>query len=526
MKFQMVFKHYTKDDTLIIKGAAIILICLHNFFHWLPPSPGENEFLFFADCINNLFSMLAEKPQEFVNILFSYFGHFGVQMFLFVSGYGLAVSMQKNEKNWLPFFWERIKKLYPLLIVGVLFLFLTTILAEGRIFSDTEQTELCYKLFFIHTLVPGSALTLNGPWWFFALILQLYIFFPLLYRLTKRFGWKAFLSICIISYAIIYIYKFKLGLFDGEMIMMNTPGHLPEFCLGILLATNRQPKMSIIWLIAAVALFVLGNFYKYFYPLTFLAITIITIFIYQGLKAIPIRKQIVKKSLVYIGGLSMAIFAVHGALRIPVLKFAKLHDGALWHILGAIVFCIVVWCASIAAKKIYELLTKPLAPIHIKDCLASRISGGAVQIGMILFLVTVMVYYTYTAIDIRQDDFISSGEVAESGIIETNDTYTRITRFDIDKHYTNIKVEGSLEYRTIDANGKTIPIVIEIPDVQWKMIELPAEYASNEYKEFHFSYSYITPFVTKLKKVPLKIYFWNNNNERGEFRNAKVSISH
>ncbi|MBQ1732728.1 MAG: acyltransferase, partial [Bacteroidales bacterium] len=351
----MEFRHYNTNDTAIIKGSAILLICLHNFFHWLPPSPVENEFLFWSDSISNLFNLLGKMPLEFVNILFSYFGHFGVQLFLLISGYGLARSMMKNERSWLPFFWERIKKLYPLLIVGVLFLFFTITLTEGRLFSDTEQTELCYKLLFIQTLVPGSALTMNGPWWFFALILQLYIFFPILYRLTKRFGWKAFLSICLISYAIIYIYKFQLGLFDGEMIMMNMPGHLPEFCLGILLATSKQPKISIIWLFAAIALFVLGNFYKYFYPLTFLAVTIITIFTYQGLKAIPIRKRILKKTLVHFGGISMAIFAVHGALRHPVLMFAAIYDNAAWHLLAGIVFLLIVWCASIAAKKIYEL---------------------------------------------------------------------------------------------------------------------------------------------------------------------------
>ena len=517
----MEFRHYNTNDTAIIKGAAILLICLHNFFHWLPPSPGENEFLFFGDSVSNLFNLLGDRPLEFVNILFSYFGHFGVQLFLLISGYGLARSMMKNERSWLPFFWDRIKKLYPLLIVGILFLFFTIVLTEGRLFSDTEQTELCYKLLFIQTLVPGSALTLNGPWWFFALILQLYIFFPILYRLTKRFGWKAFLSICLISYAIIYIYKFQLGLFDGEMIMMNMPGHLPEFCLGILLATNKQPKISIIWLFAAIALFVLGNFYKYFYPLTFLAVTIITIFTYQGLKAIPIRKRILKKTLVHFGGISMAIFAVHGALRHPVLKFAAIYDNAAWHLLAGIVFLLIVWCASIAAKKIYELITRPLAKVQINDCRATRITGNILQSALIAFFMVIAAYYTYAGIDVKQPNFISLGEMVESGTIGTADTYSRITKLDIDKRYTNLQIEGSVEYKGAEA----IPIVLEIPDMVWKKFDIPAS-SDGEFKEFNFSYNHVVPFVKNTKKNVLKIYFWNKDGHCGEFKNAKVSISH
>lgn len=522
----MSFKQYSTNDTLIIKGAAIILICLHNFFHWLPPSPGENEFLFFEENVGNLFSLLGEKPLEFINILFSYFGHFGVQMFLLISGYGLAMSMAKKERGWLPFFWERIKKLYPLLLVGLLFLFLTTIITYGRLFTDTEQTEMWYKIFFVHTLVPGSALTLNGPWWFFALILQLYILFPILYKLTQKFGWKTFVAVCLVSYTAIFIYKFHFDLFHGEMMMQNAIGHLPEFCLGILIATNNRPKLNYIWLIAAIAVFCIGNYNIYLYPFTFLAATVIMIFIYQGLKSIPVKKHILKKPLIYFGELSMAIFVVHGALRKPILSIGNIYDNAMWHLLAGLIFFVVVWLSAIAAKQAYELLLKPINNIHIRDCRASRIIGGIVQTGMILFLAMVMAYYTYTAIDIKHSDYISSGEITEAAVIGTDNTYTRITYFDIDKRYSNIQIEGSLEYKTTDITGNTIPIVIEMPGVLWEKIDLPAEYATNEYKEFHFSHRYIAPFVTNLNKIPIKIYFWNHNNESGEFRNAKVSISH
>ena len=68
----------SKDDTNIIKGVGILLIVLHNFFHWISPSPGENEFNFSSERIFYFFKELYAYPGEVINILFSYFGHFSL----------------------------------------------------------------------------------------------------------------------------------------------------------------------------------------------------------------------------------------------------------------------------------------------------------------------------------------------------------------------------------------------------------------------------------------------------------------
>lgn len=47
-------KKFTRDDTNVIKGVAILSIILHNLLHWISPSPGENEFDFYRDRVNNL----------------------------------------------------------------------------------------------------------------------------------------------------------------------------------------------------------------------------------------------------------------------------------------------------------------------------------------------------------------------------------------------------------------------------------------------------------------------------------------
>ncbi|MBQ4205355.1 MAG: acyltransferase family protein, partial [Bacteroidales bacterium] len=108
----MVFKGYTKRDTSIIKGFGILCIVLHNYFHWIAPSPGENEFDFSPDRVTKLFTLLSEKTGEFVNLLFSYFGHYGVELFVFISGFGLAISMMDHQRTAESFIVSRLKKLY------------------------------------------------------------------------------------------------------------------------------------------------------------------------------------------------------------------------------------------------------------------------------------------------------------------------------------------------------------------------------------------------------------------------------
>lgn len=102
-------KKFTRDDTNVIKGVAILSIILHNLLHWISPSPGENEFDFYRDRVNNFIDGIINCPLESINLIISYFGHYGVQLFVFVSGMGLAYSMCKKPRTWGNFMIDRIK---------------------------------------------------------------------------------------------------------------------------------------------------------------------------------------------------------------------------------------------------------------------------------------------------------------------------------------------------------------------------------------------------------------------------------
>lgn len=109
----------SKDETTLIKGVGILLIVFHNLFHKFTPHIGENEFTFSTEAVSRLFLETIKSPLEIVNNLFSYFGHYGVQIFILISGYGIAKSIMSKKQSYLVFIKNRLLRLYPVFVVSI-----------------------------------------------------------------------------------------------------------------------------------------------------------------------------------------------------------------------------------------------------------------------------------------------------------------------------------------------------------------------------------------------------------------------
>lgn len=511
----------SKDDTFIIKGLAIFSVVLHNFFHWVAPSPGENEFSFSTHCIYSFFSLMIERPTECINLLFSYLGHYGVQVFIFISGFGLTLSLLKRNRTWGVFMFERIKKIYPLLVTGVIVFGFASIVVSKSLITALGWKELRYKLLFVHTLLPNSGLKEVGPWWFFGLIIQLYILFPLLFKLFRKYNWKAFCGVLVISYCWIFLSQYEFQNLEEVSLMQNAPGHLPEFCFGILFALNTEKKIPIPWFVFAVLLFVLGNFFHIFYPFTFLSVTVIFVFIFPYLKTI-IEKVRLQRFFVFLGEISMVVFAVHAIFREPFVQCFSEYDSAWYNLISAILFFLCIMGISIASQKIYEYLIFLTAKIPTPK--PNRWLEYGVQILILFFFLYVISYYVKVSKFPNEGKTIEAQSFLQSDTITIEDVYTNIANYVIDKNPQLLETSVSFDFKS--SNDVTPALILSIGGVFWQRYYLTDGIKSDDgYTHYTFEYKYLRPFCETIKDKDLHIYFWNQKNVEGCFKDVVVNVN-
>lgn len=328
----MTGRHLSRADTDLFKGVGILLIALHNYFHWVRPSPGENEFNFNRERTVRLFEGLTGQPLEAVNLLLDYFGHYGVQIFVFLSAYGLARAYAGQGVRWLPFMLRRAGRLYPAFVLAVVIhlLFIATPWNE-----DLWWFVKVYllKLSMLSAFVPDMAFSLVGPWWFFSFIVQFYAVFPALNWLALRYGSRALAAVSLAS--LLATAALNPYLIDrGLNLYVTVVGHLPVLCLGIHFARANEFRIGRWLALAAAALFLVGLFFRTAWLFAPLCVTIVFMYVLPRLAARMDPAAPVARFVAYCGAVSLPLFAVHGMLRMPFTQAANAH-GTWWFTLAA-----------------------------------------------------------------------------------------------------------------------------------------------------------------------------------------------
>ncbi len=164
---------------------AILLIVLHNFYHVLPQAPIENEFSFNIENTNYYLktvidSFSSTSLTSLITDFFSFFGHYGVALFIFLSGYGLTIKYSSKEfpnAEKIHFIWKRILRFWKVIIPLIPLSVLVKMIKYGNGLWETLTDhigEYLSIITFTQTLIPGKEFVVSGPWWFFGAILQLY----------------------------------------------------------------------------------------------------------------------------------------------------------------------------------------------------------------------------------------------------------------------------------------------------------------------------------------------------------------
>jgi Acyltransferase family len=156
-----------------------------------------------------------------------------------------------------------------------------------------------------------------GPWWFIPFIMQFYAIWPMLRRLTNKFGWQ---GLVVLSFVCFLVTRAANPVLAHSLInLAETPiGRMRVFCLGIIAA--RYPiRINAYLAVPAFAIMILGNEYLAFSHFVSLASVVLILWLYMKTRALLRRLPLLEQ----IGNYSLAIFLVNGIVRVPFLVFAR-----------------------------------------------------------------------------------------------------------------------------------------------------------------------------------------------------------
>jgi peptidoglycan/LPS O-acetylase OafA/YrhL len=346
-------------DTSALKAIGILAIVLHNFYHKLPYAVGENEFGFTPGRFERFLNAVTDY-HESLQALFSYFGHLGVQLFIFLSAYGLALKYW-TVPAWGGFFRGRISKIYPMYFLALGLWALLVVVKDGSSDLLTQADNLLLTSLAVINLVPGYGLPPVGPWWFLPFIVQFYALWPALAAYSRHFGGSGVALLCAVVLGAtmalhpLLIQNWAINLFETPV------GHLPELCLGIACARFGL-RIGPISALAATGVFVLGNLYEAFWPFTFVSALMMILYAYQLTRRVWRERSVLER----IAEVSMPLFFVNGFLRGPFLAAAAQFDRWYVDILMGLGFASFAWGVayglSTLEQRLLPLMGRWLAP--------------------------------------------------------------------------------------------------------------------------------------------------------------------
>lgn len=334
----------TRAECNALRGVAIIGIFLHNFCHWLPGIIRENEYLFNADNVGALQGVMASPDWNLPLHLLSFFGHYGVPMFLFLSAYGLVMKYEMRPglsgfgRKGFKFLGSHFMKLFRMMIIGFALFVLVDAITPGRhryqLLDVVAQLGLFNNLLEFPDGVPGHrhSVIWPGPYWFFGLMMQLYIIYRvLLYR--RHWGWTAALMV------VCTLVQMLCGPESTELYRLryNFIGGMLPFGYGLLMARMplRMPR-NYNWLFGLVSLYFIYSLSQGFYGWFFVPLFVCS----AGFCLVKVTPQWLLKPLTWMGTISAALFVLHPIARkilIPVSRHDGLYTGLALYIVASIV---------------------------------------------------------------------------------------------------------------------------------------------------------------------------------------------
>ena len=337
-----------------MRGIAIMAIMLHNYCHFIGRIVKENEYLYLERNNERLWHVLS-NPDELLPVhLLSYFGHYGVPVFLFLSGFGLVLKYEgkcSDDASAPRFLRYHYLKLLRMLIVGFTLFLMVDAVTPGR-FAFHWDNVLAQLLMYINVLPDPDKTIWPGIYWFFGLMMELYIVYRLL--LWRRSSWivAGLVVVCWLLQAFCDV--------DGDTLnrlRYNFIGGMLPFGAGILFARYASqwgfwPSSRWLWFLIAVVSVGLTLLMSFSFQSWLWIPLVIIIGTMAWVKLMP---ACVQKVFVWLGAISAAMFVAHPIARklfITVAWRQDIYDGLMLYLIVAIAL-------SWAVKQVIDRIPSP-----------------------------------------------------------------------------------------------------------------------------------------------------------------------
>ena len=363
----------TRERSLRMRGAAIFMIYIHNLLHMVV-SVRENEFFFLPMRAERILDSFLSFSSSFIADFFSYFGWYGVPVFMFLSGYGLVMKYEREFTDGntgrqvhllqtFPYLWRNFLKLFILMAPCYLIYLLGTSLP---VFSKMSLAQ-----FTMTSNLYKPSLISPGVYWYFGLTLQFYIIYLLYHRFrSETFLWVTAFLMLAVSLAVALFSDVR----TNEYLRHNSPVWLPVFLVGMWYARRKTVPglgfiskhrlatfllLSILWLWSTVNVWL-----WVFSPLLVLPLF--------GLICIPLCERVGKpgsltsrlsasfsRCLTYLGGISAGLFVCHPVIRVLALKAYDLGCNLL---IVTLVYAVLSVLVAAVYNLCYKRVMKKLLP--------------------------------------------------------------------------------------------------------------------------------------------------------------------
>src|SRR5213596_81473 len=215
----------------ISKGLAILVVAYFHFFRTyfqygvLPPADWSN----FVASVLTILRLVWSKV--------SGLGFHAVGVFIILSGWTLMESTMRRVESgplaWSGWYRARFLRLYPMYWVAHLVYLVSPFVARLEPIDSRIILSLLGLRFIDITM---NFMYLNAAWWYFSMLVQFYLVFPLIFWAARKFGvWIFLLITCALGFFVRYL---RLDVYpqDGLWILGGFAiCRLPEFALGMAL---------------------------------------------------------------------------------------------------------------------------------------------------------------------------------------------------------------------------------------------------------------------------------------------------